>query len=54
MNDELERVLDIGRNNENLAEDLPEAEAFADDIRKSVDKEFDDSYGEAELMATSK
>lgn len=44
----------MGQSNPNLENEIQEAMAFADEIREAVDKEFDDSYGEAELMATSK
>jgi hypothetical protein len=54
LNAELERVIDLGRANEALADRVPEAEAYADQIRDSLRAAFEDSYGEAELQATSR
>jgi hypothetical protein len=54
LNAELERVLDLGRADEALASRVPEAEAYADEIRDRLRTAFEDSYGEAELQATSR
>jgi hypothetical protein len=70
LNGELERVLDLGREavqqvlatdsddvaraKQALADRVGEAEAYADQIRDSLRASFEDSYGEAELQATSR
>jgi hypothetical protein len=50
----LEETLDVGRNNENLAGVIGEAETEAEKIKEKVNLEFDGAYGEAELLATAK
>ena len=44
---ELERILDLGRADPALESRVPEAEAYADEIRGRLRAAFEDSYGEA-------
>jgi hypothetical protein len=50
----IEETLDVGRNNERIADDMAGAEAEADDIRTKVEQAFDDAYGDIELTTTAK
>lgn len=56
MRNQLDSVLAFGESNGELVANgfMDEARTVADEMFERVGKEFDDSYGEAELMGTSR
>jgi len=54
LNEKLDEAIEVGLSNDALADRIGEAKEYANWIREQVSIAFADSYGEAEIMATSK